>query len=423
MIFFYLRDSESHSEQYLEHVAEVCRSWRITALTNRRLWSRILISLQGYYLLADYEMRKRHLRRYLERSVAAPLSVEIYLKANHWPPRDKDSMAQIQSLIALISQELSRWESLLIDFEEEEGLDRRTRRAWGYRPITLIRSILHAPTPSLRRLSLCGVREYFDDVWPHIPSLNAFEIKGGDTGDLNIPWSSLTSFRYSSNRYSSDPKHLFQLPHCVRLKDLYIEGIKRSTYVLEPAFTCTLPNVVSFHLDCLPSEEPLHISFTNFRLPSLQSLTLVVPNAFWDRSRDFSFPPCMRNAEMSTAEHIVGFAGTCKVLTLLWSKTTPYRRWSKISARDRTSRYVIFGMFNAMPDLEELRLSDEISEVFLAVIKEEESLIPKLSRVFILDTEGVRVRLKLDGIDRRGPASVRTMLILAMTATFGVDPL
>jgi len=98
-------------------------------------------------------------------------------------------MARIQSLIALISQDLSRWESLSIDFEDEEGLDKWTRRAWEQEPITLLESFLRSPMPSLRRLSLCGVREYFEDFLPEIPSLNSFEIKGGSTGALNIPWS------------------------------------------------------------------------------------------------------------------------------------------------------------------------------------------------------------------------------------------
>jgi len=94
----------------------------------------------------------------------------------------------------------------------------------------------------------------------------------------------------------------------------------------------------------------------------------------------------MMMAEMSTAEHIVGFGGTCKVLTLLWSETVPNQPSARVSAR--YSRSVIIDMFNAMPDLEELRVSEEISEVFLKVIKEEETLVPKLSRVIILDTGG-----------------------------------
>ncbi len=88
-------------------------------------------------------------------------------------------------------------------------------------------------------------------------------------------------------------------------------------------------------------------------------------------------------AEMSTAEHIVGFAGTCKDLTLLWSEPDPNRVWASVY-----SRPVIIDMFNAMPDLEELHVSEEISEVTLKVIKEEEALVPKLSRVIILDTGG-----------------------------------
>ena len=344
-------------------------------------------------------MCKGRLHRYLERSVAAPLSVEITLKADYWPPRNKDSMARIQSLIKIISQELSRWESLLIDFADEERLDKWTRRAWKHEPIILLESILLSPMPSLRRLSLCGVREYFEDFFfPHVPSLNAFESKGGSTNHLNIPWSSLTAFWYSSNQYSNDSQKLFQLPQCVRLKDLYIEGVQPDTTELRTAFNCSLPNVVSFQLICLPSWEPINIILANFRLPSLQNLTLVVPHAFWDRSQDPDFPPYMMMAEMSTAEHIAGFAGTCKVLTLVWRETLPYHRWA---ARCVTSRSVIFDMFNAMPDLEELRLSEEISDVFLKVIKEEETLVPKLSRVFIAGTGGLRVPLKLDGIASR----------------------
>ncbi len=388
MVFIYLRDSESTSRQYLDDITQVCRSWRIAALANRRLWSRIPISLQGYDHPADFEMCKRRLHRYLERSVAAPLSVEITLDTDYWPPLNEDSMARIQSLIALISQELSRWEGLSINFEDEEGLDKWTRREWEHEPITLLESFLRSPMPSLRRLSLCGVREYFEDFLPEIPSLNAFEIKGGNTNALYIPWSSLTSFRYSSNQYSSDSQHLFQLPECTRLKDLYIEGIERGTLELGKAFNCTLPNVVSFHLHSLPSTEPINISLANFRLPSLHNLTLAVPHAFWDRSGDSSEPPYMTMAEMSTAEHIVGFAGTCKVLTLLWSDTVPNRLSAGVSAR--YSRSVISDMFNAMPDLEELHVSEEISEVFLKVIKEDATLVPKLKPicVFILDTGG-----------------------------------
>ena len=45
-------------------------------------------------------------------------------------------------------------------------------------------------------------------------------------------------------------------------------------------------------------------------------------------------------------------------------------------------------MFNGMPDLEELRLSDATSQGFLEGIKEEETIVPKLSRSFILDARG-----------------------------------
>src|SRR5258706_2590219 len=159
MIFLYLRDEESTYQQYLDDITQVCRSWRIAALTNRRLWSRILISLQGYDDPADFAMCKRRLHRYLERSVAAPLSVEITLDTDYWPPLDEDSMARIQSLIALISQELSRWESLSISFEDEEGLDKWTRRAWEHEPITLLGSFLRSPMPSLRRCRSAGFQQ------------------------------------------------------------------------------------------------------------------------------------------------------------------------------------------------------------------------------------------------------------------------
>jgi len=42
----------------------------------------------------------------------------------------------------------------------------------------------------------------------------------------------------------------------------------------------------------------------------------------------------------------------------------------------------------ARPDLEELRLSDEDSQIFLEVRKEEETLLPKLSGLFILNVRG-----------------------------------
>ena len=61
----------------------------------------------------------------------------------------------------------------------------------------------------------------------------------------------------------------------------------------------------------------------------------------------------------------------------------------------------MFDMFNAMPDLEELRLSEGISEAFLKVIKEEDAPVPKLSRVFILDPGGVKVPFTLDGLASR----------------------
>ncbi len=225
-----------------------------------------------------------------------------------------------------ISKELSRWESLSIDFEEEEGVDRLTRIEWEDKPVTPLESFLRSPMPSLRRLSLCGVRECFEGFLPQVPLLNSFETKGGRVSEPDIPWSSLTSFRYSSDRYSSDSRQLDRLSKCVRLKYLYIEGIELDANKLGSAFDCTLRNVVSFHLHRLPSTEPINISLANFRLPRLQNLTLFVPHAFWDRSGYGSRPQYMWMAEMSTAEHIVGFAGTCKVLTLLWSKPISHPR-------------------------------------------------------------------------------------------------
>ena len=117
-------------------------------------------------------------------------------------------MDRIQNLIARISQELSRWASLSVDFEDQEGLDKWTRRLWEDKPITPLESFLCLPIPGLRRLSLCGVRGSLEGFFPQVPSLNAFEIKGGHTTKLNVPWSFLISFRYSSNQCSSDSEHL-----------------------------------------------------------------------------------------------------------------------------------------------------------------------------------------------------------------------
>ena len=86
-IFLHLRDSESSLELYLEDITEVCRSWRIAALINRRLWSRILVDLQGFPSFEDYEMHKSRVQLYLQRSLAVPLSVEMTLNTNAWPPR------------------------------------------------------------------------------------------------------------------------------------------------------------------------------------------------------------------------------------------------------------------------------------------------------------------------------------------------
>ena len=59
-----------------------------------------------------------------------------------------------------------------------------------------------------------------------------------------------------------------------------------------------------------------------------------------------------------------------------------------VSARNVTSRSVMLNMLNAMPDLEELRLSDGIYQGFLEVIEEVETVVPKLSRLFILGVRG-----------------------------------
>jgi hypothetical protein len=376
IIFRDLRDSETFYRLYLEDIAQVCRSWRIAALSDRRLWTRILIALDMYNVVTY----KGHLRRYLRLSVDAPLSVEIYLPHVSWPTYDKNDLRRIKGLIALPVQEISRWESLGIHFQEVG----RARLYGRDDPFTLLK-FLRSPMPSLRRLSLCGVRGSFKSFLPEVPLLNALEIKGGDIVDLNLPWSSLTSFRCS---YS---EHLCQLSQCVRLRDLYIECPQRSPYALGSTFDCTLPTVVSFQLNNLPSTET--ITLAKFHLPSLQNLTLVVPDSFWDRGKKRFDSPDFLKVEMSTAEHIVSFARTCKVLTLLWSKTATPRRWCSVSARDVTSRAVIFDMFKAMPDLEELCLSDKISQVFLEVIKEEGNLVPKLSRIFILGAKGAMVPL------------------------------
>ena len=49
---------------------------------------------------------------------------------------------------------------------------------------------------------------------------------------------------------------------------------------------------------------------------------------------------------------------------------------------------MILDIFNAIPDLEELRLFDGTSQGFLEVIKEEGILVPKLFHIFILDARG-----------------------------------
>ena len=49
---------------------------------------------------------------------------------------------------------------------------------------------------------------------------------------------------------------------------------------------------------------------------------------------------------------------------------------------------VIFDTLNAIPGLEGLPLSDGTFQGFLEGIKEEETLVPKLSQLFILDARG-----------------------------------
>ena len=162
---------------------------------------------------------------------------------------------------ARISQELSRWASLSLDFEDKEGLDKWTRRLWEEEPIAPLESFLCSPVPGLCRLSLCGVRGSLKGFFPQVPSFNAVETKGCYTTNLDIHLSSLSSFRYSSNQYSGDSQHHLWLPECGRLKDLYIEGIELDAYELGLTFNCTLPNVVSFHLNSLPSRGPISISW------------------------------------------------------------------------------------------------------------------------------------------------------------------
>ena len=155
---------------------------------------------------------------------------------------------------------------------------------------------------------------------------------------------------------------------------------------LETAFNCLLPNVASFQLDELPPPEST--SLNGLRLPSLQRLTLVVPESFWEQNEDTRLSP-----EMMTAEHIFGFGGTCKVLTLLWRETASGWESSQELVRSVTSRTVIFDLSNAVPNLEKFRLVSESSQVFLEVIKEEETLVPKLSHIFILGAGGEMVAL------------------------------
>jgi hypothetical protein len=381
IIFLYLQDSETFYQQRLEDLTQVCRAWRIAALAYRRLWARILIDIENCEPPSRYQYSQRRLCRYLKRSVAAPLSVEISLTSDVWPPANPTSIAQIQDLIALTAQEISRWETLSINFEEVEEPE---RESWEPipNPIFLLKPLC-SPAPSLRHLLLHGVQGSFSSFLPQVPSLKTLALQGGDIIDLNLPWSSLTSFRYSSTGYGNDYKHLSQLSRCVQLRDLSIESIQSPTdgsYGLESAFNCSLPNVVSFQLDRYPHST----SLLELRLPSLQNLTLVVPHSFSLGEDDWDGP------KMTTAEHIVGFAETCKVLTLRWKDPTTPLCYVPPGAKSRevTSRTVIVDMFKAVPDLEELRLADRIAELFQEVIGEDETLVPKLSRIFILDAKG-----------------------------------
>ena len=93
-------------------------------------------------------------------------------------------------------------------------------------------------------------------------------------------------------------------------------------------------------------------------------------------------------AELATYEAKEGSSGrltialindvamTILYIYLLCSETMPHRT---VSARNVTLKSVIFDTFNAIPGLEELRLSDGTFQGFLEGIKEEETLVPKLS--------------------------------------------
>jgi len=72
--------------------------------------------------------------------MAAPLSVEIYLTGGPWPPYDKDDFGQVQSLIALPSQEISGWESLVIYLKPSGNLPKPEGQN---NPITLLEFYAH----------------------------------------------------------------------------------------------------------------------------------------------------------------------------------------------------------------------------------------------------------------------------------------
>ena len=218
IFLFYLASGPSCSPWTLTAVS---RAFRVTAFSTPRLWGRITITIEKYYVRWVHGSEQCNtlprLQRALSRVAAAPLDIGINLStySHTKPEQQKRAIKLLRTLI----RTSSRWVSLRIDNLSMHDFDFRClERDYGL----LVSLVMREATP--RRLV-----QAIDRSSPNLTTLTATIVQVENFAALSW-WSRLTTLSYEAHSQDNNPEDririLNYITRCTGLRELTLSAAR-----------------------------------------------------------------------------------------------------------------------------------------------------------------------------------------------------